>query len=155
MKEQSVSQSHKARALQLLHRTILPLDRALQAADRQTGCSAAQLSALSVIHFLKANTVGRLAAQEKISAPTASRLVEGLVRQGLARRVDGSDRRSGRIEVTVAGLAAVDLACGAREAILAGLLKGFSEEEWLQLRAVAGALARELNVGPQSVHPDG
>lgn len=154
MKEQSVSQSHKSRALQLLHRTILPLDRALQAADRQTGCSAAQLSALSVIHFLKANTIGRLAAQEKISAPTASRLVEGLVRQGLARRADGDDRRSGRIEVTEAGLAAVEAACAAREAILADLLVGLSETEWHQLRAVAGVLARQLKVGPDSVHRD-
>ncbi|MAN77958.1 MAG: hypothetical protein CML24_12390 [Rhizobiales bacterium] len=138
----------------MLHRLVLPLDRALQAADRQTGCSAAQLSALSVIHFLKANTIGRLAAQEKISAPTASRLVEGLVRQGLARRADGDDRRSGRIEVTEAGLAAVEAACAAREAILADLLVGLSETEWHQLRAVAGVLARQLKVGPDSVHRD-
>lgn len=149
-----MSQSHKSRALQLLHRLVLPLDRALQAADRQTGCSAAQLSALSVIHFLKANTIGRLAAQEKISAPTASRLVEGLVRQGLARRADGDDRRSGRIEVTEAGLAAVEAACAAREAILADLMVGLSETEWHQLRAVAGVLARQLKVGPDSVHRD-
>lgn len=149
-----MSQSHKSRALQLLHRLVLPLDRALQAADRQTGCSAAQLSALSVIHFLKANTIGRLAAQEKISAPTASRLVEGLVRQGLARRADGDDRRSGRIEVTEAGLAAVEAACAAREALLADLMVGLSETEWHQLRAVAGVLARQLNVGPDSVHRD-
>ncbi len=149
-----MSQSHKSRALQLLHRLVLPLDRALQAADRQTGCSAAQLSALSVIHFLNANTIGRLAAQEKISAPTASRLVEGLVRQGLARRADGDDRRSGRIEVTEAGLAAVEAACAAREAILADLLVGLSETEWHQLRAVAGVLARQLKVGPDSVHRD-
>lgn len=149
-----MSQSHKSRALQLLHRLVLPLDRALQAADRQTGCSAAQLSALSVIHFLRANTIGRLAAQEKISAPTASRLVEGLVRQGLARRADGDDRRSGRIEVTEAGLAAVEAACAAREAILADLMVGLSETEWHQLRAVAGVLARQLKVGPDSVHRD-
>ncbi|AEQ53192.1 MarR family winged helix-turn-helix transcriptional regulator [Pelagibacterium halotolerans] len=149
-----MTQSHKSRALQLLHRTVLPLDRALQAADRQTGCSAAQLSALSVIHFLRANTIGRLAAQEKISVPTASRLVEGLVRQGLARRLAGPDRRSGRLEITEKGLAAVDAACAAREAILAGLLEGLSEAEWLELRSVAGALARELNVGPEAVQPD-
>lgn len=147
-----MTQSYKSRALQLLHRIVLPLDRALQVADRKTGCSAAQLSALSVIHYLKANTIGRLAAQEKISVPTASRLFEGLVRQGLARRVEGRDRRTSVLEVTDKGIAAIEIACAAREAVLADALKGLSEEEWRGLRSVVGALTRELGVGPESVH---
>ncbi|WP_404401206.1 MarR family winged helix-turn-helix transcriptional regulator [Pelagibacterium halotolerans] len=149
-----MTQLHKSRALQLLHRVVLPLDRALQAADRQTGCSAAQLQALSVIHYLKANTIGRLAAHEKISVPTASRLFEGLVQRGLARRVEGRDRRTSVLEVTDEGLEAVEIACAAREAILENLFKGLSEEEWRGLRATAGALARELGVGPEAIHAD-
>nr|WP_255714059.1 MarR family winged helix-turn-helix transcriptional regulator [Pelagibacterium xiamenense] len=126
----------------------------MQAADRQTGCSAAQLQALSVIHYLKADTIGRLAAHERISVPTASRLVEGLVQRGLARRVEGRDRRTSVLAVTEQGLAAVEAACAAREAVLMDLFEGLGEEEWRGLRATAGALARELGVGPEAARAD-
>jgi DNA-binding MarR family transcriptional regulator len=131
------------RTLQLLHRVVLPLDRALQVADRKAGCSAAQLSALGVIIYLKVTTLSALAARERISVPTASRIIDSLVRSGLVtREIDAADRRSVHLRATERGRAAVEMACNAREAVLAETLAGLSDEEWQMLGGTARALVR-------------
>lgn len=130
------------RTLQLLHRVVLPLDRILQRADRATGCSAAQLSALSAVIYFKATTLSVLAAHERISVPTASRIVESLVRDGLVRReTDRGDRRAVTLSATAKGIGAVETACAARAAALAEALEGLSSADW---QAVGGA-ARAFN----------
>ncbi len=131
------------RTLQLLHRVVLPLDRALQAADRESGCSAAQLSALGVLIYLGVSTLSDLAARERISLPTASRIIDSLVKSGLvARQSDGSDRRAVQLRATERGKRAVEIACRARETVLAEALGELSDEEWQALGGAARALAR-------------
>lgn len=143
-----------SRTLQLMHRIVLPLDRVLQAADRTSGCTAAQLSILSSVHFFGATTLGRLAAHERIAAPTASRIAEGLVRDGLlTRKIADGDRRAVRLEVTDRGVAAMQIACGAREAALAEALEGLSEDEQAALKAVVPGLNRVLGLGPDAIRP--
>lgn len=137
-----------ARTLQLLHRVVLPLDRALQAADRETGCSAAQLSALGVLIYLKVSTLSALAARERISLATASRIIETMVRSGLVvREIDETDRRAVRLRATGRGQRAVEIACRAREAALADLLGELSGEEWQALGGAARALNRVFGYG--------
>lgn len=137
------------RTLQLLHRLVLPLDRALQAADRQSGCSAAQLSALSAIRYLDKATVTAIAAHEAIAPPTASRIVESLVGAGLAtRQVEPGDRRTSQLAVTEAGQRAIELACDARAEVLAGILRDLDETEWRALRTAAEALNRVFGYVP-------
>jgi DNA-binding MarR family transcriptional regulator len=132
----------RERTLQLLHRLVLPLDRTLQVADRQSGCSAAQLSALSAIHHLGKQSITDIAAHERIAPATVSRLVEGLVRQGLAeRRPDPEDRRIMRLAVTARGLQAIETACDARASALRQRLVGLSDAEW----AALGDAVRALN----------
>ncbi|MCB9992415.1 MAG: MarR family transcriptional regulator [Hyphomicrobiaceae bacterium] len=129
--------------MQLLHRAVVPLDRVLQIADRVSGCSAAQLSALGVIVYLKATTLSALAAKERISSPTASRIVDGLVRQGLVEReTDSRDRRAVRLSATEKGRVTVKSACDLRAARLMETLAGLSEEEWAALSVSAKALNR-------------
>lgn len=131
------------RTLQMLHRVVLPLDRALQAADRASGCSAAQLSALGVLIYLKVSTLSVLAARERISLATASRIVDSLVRAGLVlRETDANDRRAVRLRATARGRQAVEFACRAREAKLAEVLGELSAQEWQALGGAARALNR-------------
>ena len=132
-----------ARTLQLLHRLILPLDRVLQVADRETGHGSAQLSALAVIHYVGASSLSALAEIERISTPTASRLVEGLVRAGLVERIaDDADRRVVRLCATQKGQDIVKTACDRRAAELARTLDGLDAEEWAALGTAVRALNR-------------
>lgn len=138
-----MNQARDERTLQLLHRLAVPLDRVLQAADRETGCGAAQLSALGVIIYLKAITLSALATRERISLPTASRIVDGLVRDGLVERVaDPADRRAVRLSATDKGQAVIITACDRRAEALRQTLQGLSEKEWAALSTSVRALNR-------------
>lgn len=129
------------RTLQLLHRVVLPLDRLLQAADRSVGCSAAQLSILGLLIYLRVATLSDLAERERISVPTASRIVDAMVRAGLVlRQTDEGDRRVVRLRATERGEQVVELACRAREAALAQAMAGLSEEDWKAVGDAAHAL---------------
>lgn len=131
------------RTLQLLHRLVVPLDRALQVADRQSGPGAAQLSALGVIIYLKATTLSALAAKERISTPTASRIVDSLVRDGLVERVaDSTDRRAVSLSATDKGQAMIIGACDRRAGLLRETLADLSEDEWAALSLSVKALNR-------------
>jgi DNA-binding MarR family transcriptional regulator len=87
-----------------LHSAVLHLLRRLAREDRASGQSPARLSALSVLVFGGPRAIGRLARDEGVSAPTMTRLVAGLERDGLVTRTaDRDDRRSQRIEATSRG----------------------------------------------------
>lgn len=138
-----MTETRDERTLQLLHRLVVPLDRILQVADRETGCGAAQLSALGVIIYLKATTLSALAEKERISVPTASRIVDSLFRDGLVERVpDPADRRAVRLSATKKGRAMVVSACDRRAAILRETLSDLNGEEWAALSVSARALNR-------------
>ncbi|MGZ6143541.1 MAG: hypothetical protein ACXWLM_09385, partial [Myxococcales bacterium] len=53
-----------------LHSAAIHVLRRVRAEDTRTGLSPARLSALSVVVFGGPLTLGRLAAAEKVSAPT-------------------------------------------------------------------------------------
>lgn len=84
-----------------LHRAALHLLRLLRRADDASGVSPARLSALSVLVFGGPCTLGALAAAEGVSAPTMSRLVAELEREGyLRRRIDRDDARRAQLDAT-------------------------------------------------------
>src|SRR4051794_23617051 len=70
----------------LINSGAIHLLRALRIVDRQAGLTAARLSALSVLVFGGPHSLGALAAAEVVTSPTMTRLVDGLERDGLARR---------------------------------------------------------------------
>ena len=87
-----------------LHSAVLHLLRRLAREDRASGQSPARLSALSVLVFGGARPIGRLARDEGVSAPTMTRLVAGLERDGLVTRtVDPNDRRTLHVAATDRG----------------------------------------------------
>lgn len=80
------------------------LVRRLRKADVAMGLPPAQASALSVLVFGGRHTLGELAAREQVTPPTMSRVVTGLERRGMARRVrDAADRRVVHVEATARG----------------------------------------------------
>jgi DNA-binding MarR family transcriptional regulator len=77
-----------------LHSAAIHLLRRVRRVDAASGLSAARLSALSVLVLGGPTTLGRLARAEQVSAPTMSKLVDALEREGLVTR--GVDERDGR-----------------------------------------------------------
>jgi DNA-binding MarR family transcriptional regulator len=78
-----------------LHSAAIHLLRRLRRHDEAMGLSPARASALSVVVFGGPVTIGDLAHAEHVSAPTMTRLILGMERDGLVRRE--SDDRDGRI----------------------------------------------------------
>jgi len=70
----------------LLHSAALHLLRRLRAEDDALGVSPPRLSALSVVVVAGPIGIGALAAAEGVAAPTMTRLVDGLERDGFVRR---------------------------------------------------------------------
>ena len=78
-----------------LHSAAIHLLRRLRRQDDAMGLTAARASALSVMVFGGPVTIGKLATAEQVSAPTVTRLVVGMERDGLVRRED--DAADGRV----------------------------------------------------------
>jgi DNA-binding MarR family transcriptional regulator len=78
--------------------------RSLREVDREAGLTPARLSALSVLVFGGPCTLGALAAAEGVAGPTMTRIVDGLIAQGLAqRRPHASDGRAVSVAATAHG----------------------------------------------------
>ena len=87
-----------------LHSAAIRVLRMVRREDRHSGISPPRLSALSVLVFAGPMSLAELAAAEDVRAPTMSRIVEGLVKEGLAtREEDQGNRRKVRIAATDAG----------------------------------------------------
>jgi DNA-binding MarR family transcriptional regulator len=87
-----------------LHSAAIHLLRRLRKQDDATGVSAARLSALSVVVFGGPMTIGRLAEAEQVTAPTMTRLVAAMERDGLVQRErDASDARVTWVQPTRLG----------------------------------------------------
>jgi DNA-binding MarR family transcriptional regulator len=87
-----------------LHSAAIHLLRTLRKEDDASGLSAPRLSALSVVVFGGPVTLGALARAEQVRPPTMTRIVTGLEKAGLVKRVaDAHDRRLTRIESTPKG----------------------------------------------------
>jgi DNA-binding MarR family transcriptional regulator len=98
-----------------LHAIAIRVLRYAREADRETGLGPARLSALSVLVFGGPHTLAELASTEQVSAPTMTRVVQGLERADLVRRQPSSiDGRSSLIRATQRGRALMKRARQAR-----------------------------------------
>lgn len=87
-----------------LHSAAIHVLRRLRVEDKALGLSGPRASALSVIVFRGPLTMSALADAEQVRRPTITRLVDGLERRGLVRRVsDPADGRVQLVEATAAG----------------------------------------------------
>jgi DNA-binding MarR family transcriptional regulator len=117
-----------------LHSTAIHLLRRLRVRDRESGIGPAQLSALSVLVFGGAKSLGELADAEQVRRPTMSRIVAGLERSGLVRRHGTEDGRRLRLETTLRGVRLMGESRQRRVESLAKAVCGLSENERQQLR---------------------
>jgi DNA-binding MarR family transcriptional regulator len=127
------------------HSAILRLLRRLAQEDRASGVSPARLSALSVLVFGGERTIGALASTEGVTPPTMTRLVAGLVADGLVERAGHpTDRRAVRVRATESGRARLLAGRDRRVAALRDLIEPLSPKERRRLEQAATIVEQVL-----------
>jgi len=128
-----------------LHSVAIHLLRRVRKQDAISGVGPAQLSALSVLVFAGAKSLGDLAAAEQVQPPTMSRVVAGLERSLLVEITrDPRDRRRMHIQASAAGTRLLQEGRQRRIAYLAAHLGSLTAGELVQLSAAAGLLEKLL-----------
>lgn len=136
------------RLAERLHKATLMLLRRLRRGDRETGLTAPQLSALSVLVYGGPARLGALADAEQVRPPTMSRLVKALERADMVvRRADPDDRRVQRFYATEDGRRALAEGRGRRIAALSAMLNACTPEDRRVLSAAADILDRLVQKG--------
>ena len=126
-----------------LHSAALHLLRRLRTEDDALGISPPRLSALSVVLVAGPIGIGALAAAEGVAAPTMTRLVDGLERDGYVRRLpDPSDARGVLVETTPIGRRALTRERRRRGRTLATGLASLSGDELAEIRRGAELIER-------------
>lgn len=131
------------RVAEAIHAASIRVLRIVRAEDTKSGIGPAQLSALSILVFLGPKTLGDLAAAEQVKPPTMSRIVDGLVRQKLARRAtEAADRRSLRIAATPKGRKLLLAGRDRRVRALAQRMEKLSKADLTVLEKAVGLLGK-------------
>ena len=126
-----------------LHSAAIRLLRRLRIEDSASGIGPARLSALSVLVFAGPMTLGELAAAEQVKPPTMTRIVQGLEKQGLARREPAADdARSIRVHATAKGTRLLDAGRRRRTRLLSTQLETLTPAELRNLADAAESLHR-------------
>src|SRR5438132_2341821 len=114
-----------------LHSAAIHLLRRLRVEDKAIGLTGPRASALSVIVFRGPIAMGALAEAEQVRRPTITRLVDGLERRGLVRRVnDPADGRVQLVEATAAGTRLLQKGRARRvERLMRGVMQLTKEEQ--------------------------
>lgn len=132
-----------SRAASALNSGAIHLLRSLADVDRQAGLTRARLSALSVLVFGGSRTLGELAAAEGVAGPTMTRIVDGLIGEGLAeRRPHPSDGRAVTIAATSRGEVLMRQAQQRRIETIVRALAGLPAEQRRVLVSAASLLDR-------------
>lgn len=129
-----------------LHSAAIHLLRHVRGEDRETGITPARLSALSVLVFGGARSLGELADAEQVTPPTMSRLVGALVEEGLvSREPHPEDGRSVVLRAAPEGRQALEAGRNRRVERLRGLLEGLEPEELEAAARTCASLERALS----------
>ena len=128
-----------------LHSAALHLMRYVRTQDTILGVPPAQLSALSVVVFGGKQSLSDLAKAEQVRPPTMSRIVDGLVEDGLVKRdVDKMDRRSVVITATDKGVKIMHEGRSRREQQLIAILYSLPKQEVELLDKASEIIAESL-----------
>jgi DNA-binding MarR family transcriptional regulator len=129
-----------------LHSLAIHLLRRVRREDEQSGMGPARLSALSVVVFGGPLSLGELAKEEQVRAPTMTRLVDGLEEQGYVKRVQNrKDRRGVRITATAKGIKTLQAARRRRIAQLEKVLLRLNKRELKALQESIASLNRAVS----------
>jgi DNA-binding MarR family transcriptional regulator len=133
VKAKSFSGGKAVETADRLHSAAIHLLRRLRVRDRESGVGPAQLSALSVLVFGGPRSLGELADAEQVRPPTMSRIVAGLERARLVRRLATEDGRRVRLEASAKGTKILQEGRKRRVESLAKALSSLSGAEQRQL----------------------
>jgi MarR family transcriptional regulator, organic hydroperoxide resistance regulator len=115
---------------------------AVQRRARALRLTAQQFWFLNAARELPGASLGEIARRQRMGAPTASRLADGLARRGLLRiAADDRDRRAVRVLLTPAGLKLADRVHPIALSLRSALVRGMSRREQA---ALCAALRRVL-----------
>ncbi len=141
---------------------VLTGSRALVAvAARSLGAAAqdttiAQYRALVVVASRGPQRMVDLAAALDVTASTAGRMCDRLVRKGLVRRHRAhADRRVVQVSITPAGRQVVDQATARRRVLLAAILAKLTPGQQLAVAAALESFAAAAGEVPDSEWPEG
>lgn len=130
-----------------LHSASIHLLRMARREDVLTGLTPARLSALSVLVFGGARTIGELAAAEQVRSPTMSRLVAEMEADGLVhRRPSSADRRAVVITATSKGRRLLHEGRARRVATLAARLERLDARSLTVLERAAALMEQVARV---------
>jgi DNA-binding MarR family transcriptional regulator len=105
------------------------LGRRLRDIDARSGLTPARFSALASLRFHASRNIGDLAADERVRAPSMTRLVRDMERDGLvARTPDPVDGRGVLIELTPSAAALFDTVRAEKIALVADFLDTLTEQ---------------------------
>ena len=128
-----------------LHSAAIHLLRRVRKQDVATGEGPARLSALSVLVFGGAKTLGDLAAAEQVKPPTMSRIVAGLERSRLVEIArDPQDARRMQIRATAKGARLLQKGKQRRIEYLARNLERLTQQERTEIGKAVEILAKLL-----------
>src|SRR5438128_4949814 len=143
--------SPQLEAADRFHSAAIHALRHVRREDPTTGLSAARLSALSVLVFGGARSLGELAAAEHVRPATISRIVQALEQLGLVRREsDPADGRVVRLHATAAGERTMWQGRERRVANLAELLGRLPPADVQKVREAAELVERALDLAQQA-----
>jgi DNA-binding MarR family transcriptional regulator len=126
-----------------LHSGTVRLLRRLRRVDDAMALSPPRTSALSVLVFGGPTTLGRLAKAEQVKAPTMTRLIAGMERDGLVRRKgDPGDQRVVWLHPTAKGRQLLQAGRHRRVSALAADIAKLSAAERATLKDAAEILGR-------------
>jgi DNA-binding MarR family transcriptional regulator len=133
--------SELAARLRLVVNRLARLLRSQAPAD----LSPSLTSALVTIELRGSITLGRLAACERVTPPSVTRMVASLEKRGLVRReADPADRRVARVSLTADGKRTVLRSRTRKTAFLAKQLRKLDESELGAMREALPVLERLL-----------
>ncbi len=128
-----------------LRPVLLKLNRELRRELRDLGVTGGQASLLHSIHTAPGIGLGKLAAQEGVSAAAMTRHVDRLERAGLVTRTrSGDDRRRVGLRVTPDGIRVLRAVRSRRTAWLAQRLKRLSPTELASIERAVDPMTRLL-----------
>jgi DNA-binding MarR family transcriptional regulator len=134
-----------------LRQSAFRLTRVLRQQD-DSGHAPALLSALAVVDREGPLTLGALAAQEQVSPPTITKIVDGLEARGFVERArDDNDRRVWRVRVTARGRRELQTRRAQRTEWLAAQLRGLAPDDLDRLGGALDVLERLTTATPRAV----
>lgn len=128
-----------------LHAAAIHLLRTVRSQDRQLGLTPARLSVLSILVFGGPRTLTQLTEAEQVAAPTMTKLIAGLEREGYVEREQARfDGRSWVIRATAKARRVLHKGRQRRLDLLMKLLDQATPAEWETVERAVGVIERAL-----------